>query len=177
MGNVLSYVQIQWNHVNVCKWTLNGLWVRVIGKTFRVEALIIRCALFISPWSNQCVAQIQQTSQKACMLGVWINELLVLSHNTWHFQRHQAALSMINNQHVPNLWFRLSYDQWYRYGPAGLPSATGVFANIASTILRCLIITGITYWSGDSCRGLQGFNYTWDDWSPWSIDHRMISES
>lgn len=183
MVKVLSCVQIQWNLVldaNVCKCR-----VWVIGKTFRVEALIMKCALFISPWNNLEQPMFGTNPRNfpkslyAWMADVWIT--CIIPKHLALSERHQAELRMINNQHVPNLWFRISgHTINGRYGPGGLPSATRVFANLSFMILRRLILTGITYWSGDSCRGHQGFWRvcdTWDDWIPPSIDRRIISES
>lgn len=149
---------------------VNGLWV--IRKTFRVEALIIKCTLFISFWSVWLKSK--KLPKKLVCLDEGCMNYLDYPKTLGTFRDIKQHWEWLSNQLVPCLWFRLSYRQWYRYFSCW-PSISN--PKQKKTILRCLIITGITYWSGDSCRGHQGFNYSWDDWSPWSIDHRMISES
>lgn len=90
---------------------VNGLWV--IGKTFRVEALIIKCTLFISFWSVWLKSK--KLPKKLVCLDEGCMNYLCYPKTLGTFRDIKQHWEWLSNQHVPCLWFRLSYGQWYRH--------------------------------------------------------------
>ena len=92
MGNVLSYVQIQWNHVNVCKWTLSQSdWENLSGRSFDHEMHFVHFSLEQPVFGTN--PRSFPKSLYAWMTDVWIT--LIIPKNLALSERHQAALRMI----------------------------------------------------------------------------------